>query len=304
MTKPNARQERDLLYARIKAFPPGLGLEKETCLNTASTTVNQCPATSEDIALFASIGANEEEHLYIRGLALFNWRQLRVNKRPDFVESPENLKKALDMFKAAEAAAVNSTEQAWSFHTCCDHFYQVPIMERIRECIQTIEDVLYPKKEDQLYLTGLRSSVTLSPKVHSKLYIYCFNRCMVAANCCMCAKVASPTLKLKKCEQCESFYYCSRECQKFHWNVQRHKSFCRPLSVLEKGDIVRVKNLSTRGDLNGTFLELDTFSESRGRWAATWFGGGNGVWIKPENLRRAMTRSEVTTVLVTAEFTP
>ncbi|KAI9346939.1 hypothetical protein BDR26DRAFT_89628 [Obelidium mucronatum] len=97
--------------------------------------------------------------------------------------------------------------------------------------------------------------------------------------------------KLKKCQGCQDVSYCSRECQKQAWKPS-HKNYCRDISVLKAGDIVRLRGLKAQADLNGHLYEIREFDELKGRWRATWVGGSHDLSVKPDNLTRVLTVEE------------
>jgi len=52
--------------------------------------------------------------------------------------------------------------------------------------------------------------------------------------CVICLKMDSETIILRRCDSCKIYFYCSRECQKLHWQEQKHDSECRQLEILNK----------------------------------------------------------------------
>ena len=52
--------------------------------------------------------------------------------------------------------------------------------------------------------------------------------------CVICLKMDSETIVLRRCDSCKIYFYCSRECQKLHWQEQKHDSECRQLGILNK----------------------------------------------------------------------
>lgn len=55
----------------------------------------------------------------------------------------------------------------------------------------------------------------------------------------ICCDTCSLCRALRKCTKCGVTAYCSRECQRKHWNAY-HRKVCRPPGVLRPGDVVQV----------------------------------------------------------------
>jgi len=49
--------------------------------------------------------------------------------------------------------------------------------------------------------------------------------------------------------QCKQAYYCSPECQRKQWRAG-HKQACRPEGVIQEGDVMQIRGLQNRKDLN------------------------------------------------------
>ncbi|KAJ3069729.1 hypothetical protein HDU98_007206 [Podochytrium sp. JEL0797] len=71
-----------------------------------------------------------------------------------------------------------------------------------------------------------------------------------------------------------------------------HKKFCRPFNEFREGDLIAVKGLVNRADLNGSMRTLMRFEEEKKRWHATWTGL-EPVLLKVENMERVVSREEV-----------
>ncbi|KAI9346938.1 hypothetical protein BDR26DRAFT_916334 [Obelidium mucronatum] len=83
---------------------------------------------------------------------------------------------------------------------------------------------------------------------------------------------SSSPIRLKRCQSCHDVSYCSHKCQKEAWKP-RHKKYCRDVSVLKTGDIVRLRGLKEKSDLNGHLYEIHELNNAAGRWHASWVGG-------------------------------
>ncbi|KAJ3326771.1 hypothetical protein HDU76_012659 [Blyttiomyces sp. JEL0837] len=62
-------------------------------------------------------------------------------------------------------------------------------------------------------------------------------------------------VKLKQCGKCKRNWYCSSECQKKAWSAG-HKKSCRDPYDLKKDDVVVLKNLVSKPELNGSIVTI------------------------------------------------
>ena len=50
---------------------------------------------------------------------------------------------------------------------------------------------------------------------------------LVGDECAYCAaKANGNNVILRKCSKCLLVFYCSEECQRYHWSAGEHKRFC------------------------------------------------------------------------------
>jgi len=124
-------------------------------------------------------------------------------------------------------------------------------------------------------------------------------------SCDCCERRAEPDgggerLDLKVCSRCKLIYYCSKECQKSHWQV--HKSFCCSPGTFLVGDRALVVGIQGRKDLNNHVVTVQQERKSASsdkkeeeqrevRWACKLQGeDGKILAFKAENLRRLRPR--------------
>ena len=72
--------------------------------------------------------------------------------------------------------------------------------------------------------------------------------------------------KLACCSLCRLAFYCSRDCQVAAWQSGGHKKACRPADARVSGDLMHVKGLKARKDMNGRLVRLVAQDELTGRW--------------------------------------
>jgi hypothetical protein len=71
--------------------------------------------------------------------------------------------------------------------------------------------------------------------------------------------------KLDCCIRCKNAYYCSRTCQKMAWK-SGHREACRKAGQIEIGDIMKLRKIKTKPQLNGSLvrmLNMDSAQERR-----------------------------------------
>lgn len=71
---------------------------------------------------------------------------------------------------------------------------------------------------------------------------------------------------LKSCSRCLRAFYCSQDCQKRQWKAG-HKEACRKPGEILNGDLVKLKKLVSKPELNGRVVKAIRPLESQpGRW--------------------------------------
>jgi len=75
--------------------------------------------------------------------------------------------------------------------------------------------------------------------------------------CDLCRKTPSESgvTNFNACSRCQRAYYCSPECQRAAWK-SGHKKTCRKLDERNVGDIMHLRDLQERSELNGRLVEL------------------------------------------------
>ncbi len=105
--------------------------------------------------------------------------------------------------------------------------------------------------------------------------------------CDQCGAEAPEEKPLKKCGRCRMAFYCSKECAKAAWRGG-HKQACRSPGQFHVGDLVVVRGLESRPELNGIIVVV--LGELReGRIPTAPMGSeneGGKFSLKPSNLRR------------------
>ena len=68
------------------------------------------------------------------------------------------------------------------------------------------------------------------------------------------------------CVRCKKAYYCSRACQKTAWK-NGHKEACRKAGQIEIGDIMKLRKLVAKPELNGELVRISSKDAAQeGRW--------------------------------------
>ncbi|KAJ3295028.1 hypothetical protein HDU76_006896 [Blyttiomyces sp. JEL0837] len=113
------------------------------------------------------------------------------------------------------------------------------------------------------------------------------NRAMeIKCNLCdHCKTERSAEIKLKQCARCKRNWYGSSLCQKSAWNAGGHKTFCRKPSEYKPGDIIRLRDLKKKVELNGAVVEvvgvIDQQTDAgETRWKVDYIGGGNPLSVR------------------------
>lgn len=84
--------------------------------------------------------------------------------------------------------------------------------------------------------------------------------------CDCCGKKAEEMAggELLQCSRCKLAYYCSAQCQKQRWK-DGHKQACRSPGQIEAGDIMLVKGIISKRELNGALVKI-VQPAGGGRW--------------------------------------
>jgi hypothetical protein len=140
-------------------------------------------------------------------------------------------------------------EKCWYFHYCspacmeyCDHIMGL----HPKFCLDTPPGkAALCRKETEVYL-GWASTVPSNPSSSSSSSSHANNNGTgdpttaagamaahppVPLACAACGAVdiaSSPSKQLKRCQQCRSISYCSRQCQEWDWRVGGHRAICVP----------------------------------------------------------------------------
>lgn len=70
---------------------------------------------------------------------------------------------------------------------------------------------------------------------------------------------------LRCCRRFPMAYYCSKECQTKQWHTG-HKNACRKNGQLEKGDLMVIKGLVEKPEMNNIFVTVVDPIKDSNRW--------------------------------------
>ncbi|KAJ3014008.1 UNVERIFIED_CONTAM: Zinc finger CCCH domain-containing protein 7B [Siphonaria sp. JEL0065] len=119
----------------------------------------------------------------------------------------------------------------------------------------------------------------------------------IGQECNQCSKPRSESTPLKQCQNCQSVYYCSSNCQKQAWKTGNHKRYCRPVGAYRVGDVVRIHGIldPSESELNGSCSEIVwAANKEKTVWGVLCDGEKEAVYqVRGENLRLLVTREEV-----------
>lgn len=110
-----------------------------------------------------------------------------------------------------------------------------------------------------------------------------------SAACSHCARGAEDGT-LQRCGKCRLAFYCSPECQRANWDA--HKAQCRAPGDYVEGDVVVLRNLKARPDLNNHFFRvLGQDAERPGRWRVVneRLPGKPLLSVREDSLQRVLT---------------
>lgn len=97
-----------------------------------------------------------------------------------------------------------------------------------------------------------------------------------ACDCCGKSLEELGVTRLDCCKRCKMAYYCSTDCQRTQWKAG-HKQACRKSDEIQPGDIMVVRGLVARPDLNGEVVRVkDRNGAMEGRWVVKLFRSASG----------------------------
>jgi uncharacterized C2H2 Zn-finger protein len=102
--------------------------------------------------------------------------------------------------------------------------------------------------------------------------------------CDACGKKAESVdgRDLLQCSRCKQAYYCSKACQKHQWKAG-HKEACRKPNQIERGDIMLVKGIVSKPELNRKLVKIIR-SAGNGRWEVVLQGSTTRASLASKNL--------------------
>jgi MYND finger len=101
---------------------------------------------------------------------------------------------------------------------------------------------------------------------------------VVGAECDFCHKKPDTGKTFQRCGICSRKAYCGPDCQKKDWKGPEgssHKRSCRPASEFRSGDIVMIKGLTGRTEMNGSIVEVLGLAEGQTDSAGSGSGSGS-----------------------------
>lgn len=111
--------------------------------------------------------------------------------------------------------------------------------------------------------------ISLDPSVPQLLTHEEFEKLMIpgGAACSFCGKQRTAGVMLKLCSCCRRAHYCGGACQKAAWKEGGHRLVCRQPGQYYPGDLVIIRDLSSRSDMNGMVTILrKPLQSSPKRW--------------------------------------
>lgn len=106
------------------------------------------------------------------------------------------------------------------------------------------------------------------------------------AKCDCCGEKAEKmeSGELLQCSRCQQAYYCSVTCQKRQWKAG-HKQACRKPDQVERGDIMLVKGIASKPELNRKLVKIIRAANGEGRWEVSFQGtNNNNISLSSKNL--------------------
>lgn len=104
--------------------------------------------------------------------------------------------------------------------------------------------------------------------------------------CDCCGKKAEEmeSGELKRCSRCDMAHYCSTECQKKQWKEGGHNHACRKPGQIEVGDIMLVKGIVRKPELNRKLAKIIRPATAEGRWEVSVQGWTSTMSLASKNL--------------------
>ncbi|KAJ3074931.1 hypothetical protein HDU98_009809 [Podochytrium sp. JEL0797] len=245
----NIRALRDYLMSQLDKLPPGLSYARDACLQLFWESFLMCDTldqketviTSDDAACAKHLASLEQAHPYHRAISMFTAYIVSCNlKNP----KPNRLYSALALFQSLKG---------------CDNHQYVWCSNEVIPLGQAVF------AEDDGWLSLVQSQIPtpssiLSPRSDVDFFVESKNNkghwCDVCLKPRQSDALSMDARVLRKCERCESEFYCSRYCQKRGWEAG-HKSNCRALGEFEVGDLVMHHSLfGNAAPMNGVLMEL------------------------------------------------
>lgn len=102
--------------------------------------------------------------------------------------------------------------------------------------------------------------------------------------CDACGKKAESVdgRDLLQCSRCKQAFYCSKACQKHQWKAGHNKA-CRKPDQIERGDIMLVKGIISKPELNRKLVKIIR-SAGDGRWEVVLQGSTTHASLASKNL--------------------
>jgi len=97
---------------------------------------------------------------------------------------------------------------------------------------------------------------------------------ITTTECAVCERSDSHTVTLQQCKGCSSYCYCSKACQRRHWEEQNHRSECKQFQLLEKYHLPYAKEIYRAATTTAAGTTTRSTRPTPG-------GGGRGVILPP-----------------------
>lgn len=206
--------------------------------------------TEKDLEMLDTIANDEEEPVMFRVEAFFGLGQLKRGLCED-EEAAEIFRQCLDLL-----AKEDSSYKPYTIHLYHDGAHQEKPVAQILEGMVMMSNAWLSELE-----RPAEGDIPGFEHIQQRFVVG-------GSKCDCCGKNRRKVYGgLLRCSRCRLAYYCSPQCQKRQW-LAGHKKCCRKPDDIKEGDMMKLKGLVNRSELNGYICSVLRAAAAApgGRW--------------------------------------